>query len=100
MWFSEPNMMNPQIALEKNIRFIGKMLQNTPDETAFFRWSMTRMLQRVGFDDVSVTPFDFLHPIVPEPLINVTDRIGRLCERLPIVREIAGSLFIRALKPT
>ena len=58
IWFSEPNMMNPQIAIEKNIRFIGRMLQNTEDETAFFRWSLAKTLQEVGFCNVSVQPSD------------------------------------------
>lgn len=96
LWFSEPNMMNPQIALEKNVRFIGKMLQNTEDETAFFRWQMRRMLHDAGFGRVDVRPFDFLHPAVPAQLIDVVDRIGRMFERAPVVREIAGSLVIRA----
>ncbi len=96
LWFSEPNMMNPQIALEKNVRFIGKRLQNTEDETAFFRWQMTRMLRDAGFDRVEVTPFDFLHPAVPAALIDLVDRFGRFCERAPLVREIAGSLVIQA----
>lgn len=99
LWFSEPNMMNPQIALEKNVRFIGKMLQNTEDETAFFRWQMTGILRDAGFDQIEVMPFDFLHPAVPERLIDVVDRLGRFCERAPLVREIAGSLVIRATRP-
>jgi len=99
IWFSEPNMMNPEIAIEKNVRFIGKMLQNTEDETAFFRFSLTKTLQRIGFQNVSVQPFDFLHPIVPMPLIGIIDRVGRLVERMPLLREISGSLVICACKP-
>jgi len=99
LWLSEPNMLNPQIAVEKNVRFIGRLLQNTADETAFFRWSIARVLRRLGFDDVSVAPFDFLHPLVPAPLVEVAERVGRICERLPVVREIAGSLVIRASAP-
>jgi ubiquinone/menaquinone biosynthesis C-methylase UbiE len=96
--FSEPNMMNPQIALEKNIRFIGKMLQNTEDETAFFRWQLASILKKVGFKNVSVKPFDFLHPIVPTPLIKTIDTIGKLFEKLPLLKEISGSLLIYASK--
>jgi len=95
----EPNMLNPQVAIEKNVRFIGRWLQNTEDETAFFRWPLTRVLRRAGFNRVSVQPFDFLHPIVPASLMGAVDAAGRVLEKIPAVREIAGSLLIRAGKP-
>jgi len=38
--FAEPNMLNPQIAIQKNIPFIKKMLGDSPDETAFIRWKL------------------------------------------------------------
>jgi len=97
--FFEPNMMNPQIALEKNIRFIGKLLQTTEDETAFFRWSLAKKIHSCNFQDVIVRPFDFLHPMVPSFLITIVDRLGRLIEKVPLVREISGSLLIKAIKP-
>lgn len=97
-WFSEPNMLNPQIAVEKNIKPIGRWLQNSPDETAFFRWSLARALRRAGFAQVEVRPFDFLHPALPSLLMRPADRLGRLLERLPLVREITGSLLIVARK--
>ena len=95
----EPNMLNPQVAIEKNIRFVGRWLQNTEDETAFFRWPLATMLRQAGFHRVSVEPFDFLHPLVPARLTGAVDKAGRLLETMPIVREIAGSLQIRACKP-
>ncbi|NJK86317.1 MAG: class I SAM-dependent methyltransferase [Bacteroidales bacterium] len=36
LFFTEPNMMNPQIALQKNIPYIKKLAGDSPDETAFF----------------------------------------------------------------
>lgn len=99
IWFSEPNMLNPQIAIEKNVRFIGKVLQNTENETAFFRWPLAETLRKVGFQGVSIRPFDFFHPIIPSPLIGIFDITGRLFERIPFLREISGSLLIYACKP-
>lgn len=99
IWFSEPNMMNPQIALEKNVRFIGQWLQNSPDETAFFRWPLAGLLRRVGFTEVEVRPFDFLHPGMPEKLMHSADRIGKILERTPVIKEIAGSLQVTASRP-
>lgn len=99
IWFSEPNMMNPEIAVEKNVPIIGSLLQNTKGETAFFRWSLERLLDRVGFVDIRVKPFDFLHPLVPYPLINMAENAGRLIEKIPLIKEFSGSLSIHARKP-
>ena len=35
-------MLNPQIVIEKKINFIGRILQNSPGETAFFRWQIAK----------------------------------------------------------
>lgn len=97
--FFEPNMLNPQVALEKNVRLIGRWLQNTPDETAFVRWRLHRQLAKAGFVDVSVSPFDFLHPAAPKVLINVVHKVGALFENVPGLREFSGSLVVRARRP-
>lgn len=98
--FSEPNMMNPQLMLQKNIKPIRRLsiLGETEDETAFFRWQMKEILQELGFLEITVTPFDFLHPWTPKPLIPLVKKIGLSLEKLPVFREIAGSLFICATK--
>ena len=98
VFFTEPNMMNPQIAVQKNVPAIKKRLGDSPDETAFFRWPLQRRLARAGFREIRITPFDFLQPKTPATWIPAVERIGRRLETLPLLREIAGSLQIRALK--
>ncbi|HMP74703.1 MAG TPA: class I SAM-dependent methyltransferase [Kiritimatiellia bacterium] len=100
-WFSfaEPNMLNPQIALQKNIPWLKARLGDSPDETAFIRWRLASELRRHGFDEVTITPFDWLHPAIPAPLIGTVSAIGRLFECLPLIREISGSLLIVARRP-
>jgi SAM-dependent methyltransferase len=97
--FTEPNMANPQIALQKNIPFLKRLAGDSPDETAFFRWRIVRQLTETGFADATATPFDFLHPSIPGALLPLAKPIAALAERLPLVREIAGSLRIRAVRP-
>jgi len=96
--FTEPNMLNPQIILQKNIKPIGKILGDLPSETAFFRWQLTKIFLEAGFKKVSIKPFDFLHPWVPQFCIKGIEKIGLLLEKIPIIREIAGSLLIIAEK--
>lgn len=97
--FFEPNMLNPQIAIEKNIYVIGKILQNTKNETAFFRWSLKKLLREIGFKEIDVRPFDFLHPIIPSNLVDFFDNIGKAIETMLVLKEFSGSLSISAIKP-
>jgi SAM-dependent methyltransferase len=99
MSVAEPNMLNPQIFLERHPLFLRRLFQYvSPDETAFVRWRLARTLAEAGFVRVSVTPFDWLHPSVPRPLIPAVQRCGRVAESLPLVREFAGSLHIVAVR--
>lgn len=96
--FSEPNMLNPQIALQKNIPLLKEWLGDSPDETAFFKWQIKKDLSRVGFKNISVEPFDFLHPAMPDFLVKPLSKADILLEKIPFIKEIAGSLFIYAEK--
>jgi SAM-dependent methyltransferase len=97
--FAEPNMLNPQIAVQKNVPWIKERLGDSPDETAFVRWRLARLLRKIGFVDVRITPFDWLHPLTPRPLIGAVSLFGRCAEWVPMVREFAGSLYIQARRP-
>ncbi|MHB0997277.1 MAG: class I SAM-dependent methyltransferase [Elusimicrobiales bacterium] len=96
--FTEPNMLNPQILLQKNVPPLKALMGDSPDETAFFRWNITGELRRAGFAAPAAKPFDFLHPWVPGALAPAAGRMGALLERVPLLREIAGSLLITATK--
>ena len=98
IYFTEPNMLNPQIAIQKNIPWIKRKLGDSPDETAFFRWALYRLLEQTGYRDIRIHPFDFLHPKTPVSLIDGLNALGRFLENIPIISEFAGSLYVRAIK--
>ena len=98
IYFTEPNMLNPQIAVQKNVPWVKRKLGDSPDETAFFRWRLRRLLEQKGYRDVRIVPFDFLHPKTPVPLVDRLDALGRFLENMPVISEFAGSLYIRAIK--
>jgi SAM-dependent methyltransferase len=98
IYFTEPNMLNPQIAIQKNLPWIKRKLGDSPDETAFFRWPLRRLLQQTGFLDVRIEPFDFLHPKTPRILVNCLNDLSRFLENVPVLSEFAGSLYIQAIK--
>lgn len=98
--FAEPNFLNPHVFLERTVPWIARRLDDSPGETAFIRWRLRRDLMRFNLVDVTIRPFDFLYPLIPRPLIGPVERLGRLLERAPLAREIAGSLLISARKAT
>lgn len=98
MSFAEPNMLNPQVFVER--RFRRWFPYVSPDETAFVRWRLAGVLSRAGFEEIEIVPFDWLHPSTPASMIGTVKRVGGWLERLPLVRELAGSLWIRARRPS
>jgi len=98
IFFTEPNMLNPQIAVQKNVPWVKRKLGDSPDETAFFRWPLRSLLQQTGYRHVRIDPFDFLHPKIPVRLINHVNSFGRFLENVPVISEFAGSLYIRGAK--
>lgn len=97
--FAEPNLLNLQVFVQKKVPIIKKALGDSPDETAFSRWHIRRVLLRCGFDRICVTPIDWLHPYTPRPFIPMISAIGRVLEGLPLLRELSGSQLIVARKP-
>jgi len=94
--FAEPNIVNPQVAFMFNVGLTKDYFGVSPDERAFSRFAARRALERAGYTDVSVRPFDFLHPATPVAWLDTLARVGRSIEAVPLVREIAGSLLICA----
>jgi 2-polyprenyl-3-methyl-5-hydroxy-6-metoxy-1,4-benzoquinol methylase len=97
MSFAEPNMLNPQVWAER--RFRGLFPNVSPDETAFVKRKLSKELKLHGFSGIEITPFDWLHPSVPHPLIGLVLAMGAMVEAIPILREFSGSLHIKALRP-
>jgi SAM-dependent methyltransferase len=96
--FAEPNMLNPQIMIQKNIPWIKQKMGDSPDETAFFRWEIAGYLKEAGFQSIKVYAFDWLHPLIPAGLIPFVRGMGTVFEVLPLIKEFAGSLLIYAEK--
>jgi len=94
--FAEPNMLNPQIFLERNVGYLRKKVGASPDETAIQRWKMASMMKRIGFRNVHVRNTDWLHPSTPPALIPLVWNVGLILEQIPLIREFSGSVLIRA----
>ena len=98
IYFTEPNMLNPIIAIQKNIPFIKKIMGDTPDETAFIKWKIKELLKTNKYKNIEVTSFDFLHPSLPAFSLPIMKPLTDFLDELPIISEIAGSLYIKSQK--
>ena len=95
--FSEPNMLNPQIFVQKNVGFVKRLMGDSPGETAFYPGRLKRLF--VDYDlKVSISPFDFLHPKIPKSFIPAVSAIGLFLEKCTFLKYIAGSLLIKGRK--
>jgi demethylmenaquinone methyltransferase/2-methoxy-6-polyprenyl-1,4-benzoquinol methylase len=96
--FSEPNLLNPQIFLQKSIPWLKRMAGDSPDEYAFTARRISQDLRNAGYTDIQVTPYEFLHPSTPPAFIPIVLRLEKGLE-LPVIRHIGGSLRVQASKP-
>jgi ubiquinone/menaquinone biosynthesis C-methylase UbiE len=97
--FAEPNMLNPHIFFQKNVPAFKKYWGDCPDESAIVRWKLKKILNKVGFTKSFVTPYDYLYPLTPVFLIKTISFVGNILEKLPLIKEIAGSVIIYAERP-
>jgi SAM-dependent methyltransferase len=94
----EPNRTNPQVWWMYRFSRNRSRYGLTPDEEAFSRKSIHNLLCQY-FCKVSVSPFDFWHPALGHTDSNgCLFRFLQSIERVPIVRSLAGSLWIVAEK--
>jgi SAM-dependent methyltransferase len=97
--FAEPNLLNPQVVYMFKYGPAKERFGVSEDEMAFTRFRARRALASAGFSAIEIAPFDFLHPKTPVAWLDHVAALGRTLERLPLVREIAGSMLLRARRP-
>jgi hypothetical protein len=80
------------------LRLTRRYFWLSPNEMAFSRFRAARAMRRAGFVEISIKPFDFLHPATPPDWIEPVARLSGRLERLPLLRELAGSMLISCRK--
>ena len=98
--FAEPNLLNPQVAFMFNFMATKPWFGVSPDEKAFTRFRAMQALRQAGYVESSIRPFDFLHPATPAAIVAGVARASSFLERLPLVREFAGSFLLAGRKPS
>ncbi|MSU73883.1 class I SAM-dependent methyltransferase [Candidatus Kaiserbacteria bacterium] len=98
MLFLEPNFYNPYIYLIFSYPKLRALAHLEPDEMAFSKRFIKAALTRAGFVHVEVDYKDFLLPGIPSLFITPSIWLGAILERLPFIKQVSQSIFIRASK--
>ena len=96
--FSEPNMANPQVWMERHVALVARRRHVTPHETAFRPNSLRSEFERAGLVVDQCEPFDFVHPATPASLLGMVELLGGALESTPLV-QIAGSIKLAGRRP-
>lgn len=97
--FIEPNLLNPEIFLERKIPILRKLSKSSPNEDAHSRWKLKGEFEKAGFVNLSVRPYDFIYPALPFFLAKPFKKLSDFLEKVPILKEFTGSLVITGERP-
>ncbi|MSU73631.1 class I SAM-dependent methyltransferase [Candidatus Kaiserbacteria bacterium] len=96
--FLEPNLYNPYIYLIFSYPKLRTLANLEPGEMAFSKRFIMGALARAGLEHIQVDYKDFLLPGIPDFLITPSIIAGAVAEKIPFIRGVSQSIFIRARK--
>lgn len=97
--FLEPNLYNPYVYSIFRFSYLRRLTRLEPDEVAFSKRYVSKLLSAAGYENIQVEYKDFLLPGVPDIFIAPSIAIGAVLERVPAVRMMSQSVFISATAP-
>ena len=97
--FFEANYWNPQVFAKAQSVRVARWSRNAECQIALRKAAVGRALDRQGFTDRVVVPYDILHARTPSALVPTVQSAAFVAEHLPGVRELCGQLFISARLP-
>lgn len=98
IFFTEPNINNPILFAQTNVKWIRDRMEFSPREKPLKRKDVDSILKTIGFKSVIVKNYDFLFPWIPSFMIGLLESVGSVLEKTPILKEFSGSLLIFASK--
>lgn len=96
--FLEPNLYNPYVYLVFSFPWLRRIANLEPDEMAFSKSFIVKKLNDTGYKNIYVDYKDFLLPGIPEFLIRPSIVSGDVLEKVPLLKNVSQSIFIRATK--
>jgi 2-polyprenyl-3-methyl-5-hydroxy-6-metoxy-1,4-benzoquinol methylase len=94
--FCEPNVFNPYVFSIFRTPYLRKLANLEPEEMAFSKPHVVKLLKAAGYRDIVVEFKDFLLPGIPDVFISPSIAVGAVLERIPVLRMASQSIFITA----
>ena len=95
--FFEANYWNPQAIVKSALprRWVGQ----SSCHVAMRKYKLIRIASHQGFVEIDVIPYDIIHPLAPRFAISALQSLAFAVEHAPFIKELCGTLYIRAQKP-
>lgn len=97
--FFEANYWNPQVAAKNAVPPLGHAFGNASCQVGLRKYKLMRIASRQGLTEIDVIPYDIIHGRTPRSLVPYLQSVAFLAEHTPLLRELCGTLYIRARKP-
>ena len=97
--FFEANYWNPQVAFKNAIPWLGRKMGNASCQVGLRKYKLMQLASRQGYTEIDVIPYDIIHPRIPRFLVQGLQSVAFFAEHTPGLREMCGTLYIRARKP-
>lgn len=85
----EANALNP-------VRRLNEYKSNGAKPRSFYSWQLRKLLKKVGFSNIKIRTTHCIPEFMPEKLLNFAKRLEPILERIPLLKEMTGALFVLA----
>ena len=86
--------------LKGAVRAARRRLGRPSCQVGLRKYKLMHMTSQQGFTQVETIPYDIVHPMLPRSLIRFVQSIAFVFEHAPLIRELCGTLYIWARKPS
>jgi dolichol-phosphate mannosyltransferase len=98
--FFEANFWNPQVLVKNALPPVGRWTGQAESQIGMRRYRLLHATSRQGFVEVEIVPYDIVHPRTPRRLVSALQSTAYVVEHVPLLRDLCGTLYIWAKKPT
>jgi hypothetical protein len=78
---------------------VGRWTGNATCQVGLRRYQLVQIASQVGFTHLEVIPYDIIHPRTPRRLVHLVQSFAFIIEHAPVIKELCGTLYIRARRP-
>jgi dolichol-phosphate mannosyltransferase len=98
--FFETNFWNPLALLKRFLPGFGRWSGNASCQVGLRKYQLLKVCSQQGFSHLEIVPYDIIHPSIPERLANFLQAKAIVLEQAPLLRELCGTLYIWARRPS